>query len=136
MGSTATTMVVWTARSVLAVVFGFACIEKFRDPDGSVRGALELDVPERFAPLVSRALPAVEAVIAVGVLVPATSSGAAVAGLLLLVMFTIAVLRMLANGRAPMCFCFGSRNAQPAGRDTVLRNIALAALCVVVAISP
>ena len=129
-------MVVWFARVVLAAVFGFACVEKFRDADGSVRGALELDVPRRLAPLVGRALPAVEAVVAAGVLVPATSTVAAVAGLLLLVMFTIAVLRVLASGRAPMCFCFGSRNAQPAGRDTVIRNIALAALCVVVAMSP
>jgi uncharacterized membrane protein YphA (DoxX/SURF4 family) len=134
-GNDATLAVVWVARIVLAAVFGYAAVTKFRDPVGSARGAQELDVPERFVSLVGRFVPLAETCVALAIVVPPLSAASAAVGLVLLVAFTAAVVRVLSKGRVPMCFCFGSRNAQPANRDAVVRNIALAALCIVVMVS-
>ena len=133
---TATSALVWVARIVLASVFGFAGAMKLRDADSAAQGARELDVPERFVFLVGRALPLVELSIAVSVLVPPLSAVSAAIGLVVLVAFTVAILRVLSVGRTPMCFCFGARRALPADRSAVVRNVALVALCLVVMVSP
>ncbi len=135
MVNNATTAAVWAARIVLAAVFGYAAVTKLQDAEGSVRGTRELEIPERFVSLVSRALPLVEIAVAVTIVVPPLSPVSAALGLVLLVAFTAAIVRVRSKGRVPMCFCFGSRNAQPADRDAVVRNVALAALCIVVMVS-
>ncbi len=121
---------------VLAAVFAAAAWAKARDPEGTRTGAIGLGVPVGFAAAVARALPVVEVVVvvllAVGVFVHAVAVAGATLALVLLGLFTLAIARTLAAGRAPACHCFGSRGAAPIGADTVVRNLALAALAVVV----
>lgn len=55
--------------------------------------------------------------------------GAAVAGLMLLVAYTVLIARLLRSGdEAPPCACFGSWSARPVSGRTVARNVALAGL--------
>lgn len=124
--------VIWLARITIAAVFALAAVAKFRDPEASLAGATDLGVPAPAAPLVARAVPALEGLAAALILLPATSAVGAVLGLVLLAVFTVAVVRVLRSGRVPMCFCFGNQRAAPAGTDTVVRNVALGAMCVVV----
>lgn len=124
----------------MAVVFGVAAMAKLRNPMASAQGARELHVPTRLVPIVARLVPALEATVA-GLLViptvpPFVSIVGAVLAMFMLTAFTFAIVRLLRKGHTPTCFCFGSRNPQPAGSDTVLRNLALCALCVVVALGP
>jgi uncharacterized membrane protein YphA (DoxX/SURF4 family) len=129
-------LVTLVSAFVLAAVFAAAASAKARDPEGTRTGAIGLGVPVRFAALVASALPVVEAVVvlllAVGAFVSAVAVVGAALALVLLALFTIAIARTLRAGRAPACHCFGTRGAAPIGADTVVRNLALAALAVVV----
>jgi uncharacterized membrane protein YphA (DoxX/SURF4 family) len=56
---------------------------------------------------------------------------AAVTALLVLVGFTVLILRRLAEGRRPPCACFGAWSTKPLGRGHVVRNLGFIALAVV-----
>jgi hypothetical protein len=51
--------------------------------------------------------------------------------LLVLVGFTVLILRRLAEGRRPPCACFGAWSTKPLGRGHVVRNLGFIALAVV-----
>ena len=72
----------------------------------------------RFLPLVELSL---GALLVPGVGLPWT----ALAALVLLVGFTVAVAARLVQGRRVPCGCFGESSAAPVGRDTVVRNLVL-----------
>ncbi|MVU79764.1 hypothetical protein GPX89_21285 [Nocardia sp. ET3-3] len=119
---------VWAARLVLAVVFGLSAWGKFADAAGTRKAVGEFGIPLAWVPAVAWGLPGVEAAVAVAVLPPWTAAGAALVAILLLGMFTGAVVRLLRHGRRPVCSCFGAASAAPIGRGTVVRNIVLIAL--------
>jgi uncharacterized membrane protein YphA (DoxX/SURF4 family) len=56
---------------------------------------------------------------------------AAATALLVLVGFTVLILRRLAEGRRPPCACFGAWSTKPLGRGHVVRNLCFIALAVV-----
>jgi uncharacterized membrane protein YphA (DoxX/SURF4 family) len=56
---------------------------------------------------------------------------AAVVALLVLVGFTVLILRRLAEGQRPPCACFGAWSTKPLGRGHVVRNVGFIALAVV-----
>ena len=122
--------VLFVGRVLLVVVFLAASRAKLLDRPGAAQGAADLGVPARFTQLVAVALPAVEFLTALLLIIPATVKVGAAFGAMLLVVFTVAIVRVLRAGRRPMCFCFGSKRAQPVSRDTVVRNVALTAIAV------
>ncbi|MQY30856.1 MauE/DoxX family redox-associated membrane protein [Nocardia aurantia] len=113
---------VWVSRLAVAGVFGLSAVGKLADRAATARAAHEFGVPIRWSATVAVALPALEGVIALGVLPERTAVVAACGAIALLVVLTAAVLRLLARGARPACSCFGAASAEPIGGATVFRN--------------
>jgi uncharacterized membrane protein YphA (DoxX/SURF4 family) len=113
----------------LAIVFVAAAVGKARDRRGTIEAVGELGVPIRFASGVADVLPAVECLAALLLIATPTRPFGATLAAALLVVFTLAMLRQLRNGHRPRCNCFGSLASRPIGADTIVRNVALIALC-------
>jgi peroxiredoxin len=121
-----TEYVVWSLRFATAAVFAFAAVGKFAEPDSVRQSLAEFGVPARFTAPGSRALPALELAVAVLVLPPSTAVAGTVAALVLLAVFTAAVLVQLRRGRRPRCSCFGA--SAPVSGWTPVRNAGFAGL--------
>lgn len=122
---------------VLIGVFAVSALAKLSDRSATAIAARSLGVPERLSGPVSRLLPAAELGIAgalvVGLFVAPIRRLGAAGAIALLGMFTMAMIRTLRRGNAPLCLCFGSLGARPIGTESVIRNAALVALGVVAA---
>lgn len=128
-------IVIWMARVTIASVFATAASAKLRDRQSSREGATELGVPRSLVLPIALLLPIVEMAVAVSVLLqPSRRLGAGI-GAILLLMFSLAIVRVLRTGHSPRCFCFGSRRESLAGRSTLVRNATLTVLCLAVALS-
>ena len=123
------------ARLVLAAVFAVAGVAKLADLQGSRRAVAAFGVPTGLAGVVGVALPLAELAVAVLLLPEATAWWGALGALLLLLLFCAAIGVSLARGRAPDCHCFGQLHSAPAGRSTLLRNGALAAVAAFVLVA-
>jgi len=109
---------------VLAGIFVRAGVSKAARPAGTIAGFVALGVPG--APVVARALPAVEIALAVALLSFPRIGG--VAALVTLGAFSAFLTRAVRAGVTAGCNCFGQARADPvSGRDLV-RNAMLAAL--------
>jgi len=118
----------WLARLVVAAVFLVAAVAKARDQAGTRTSVVAFGVPTGAAPAVAVGLPVLELMAAVLILIPDTAVvGAALACLLLLV-FTLAVARLLLRGERPACRCFGQVSSDPIGPSTLVRNLVLLAI--------
>ncbi len=108
----------------LAAALGFAAVAKLTDRAGTRRSFEELDL--RSAAALSVIVPFGELLAAVG-LVVAPAAGAAFA-LLLMIAFTVVVVRVVRSGAAVACACFGalSRRRSRLGWGSVVRNVAMA----------
>src|SRR3954451_5313287 len=115
------------ARLVLAGVFIVAGVGKLLDRGGSRRALRDFGVPEPLTRFGATALPLAELATAAALLVQPAAPWGAVAGLVLLVGFTVGIVNALARGRAPDCHCFGTVHSAPAGRRQIVRNGVLAA---------
>jgi hypothetical protein len=123
----------FAARIVLAVVLASSAIAKLR-ARAAVREQVATLVSERAATVVAPLLPAVELLVAVG-LVAWWSPVPGVVALVLLALFTVVLLR--AEARHVPCVCFGaSKLDAPVGPAGVIRNGYLAALAVLATGSP
>ncbi|MFC8047697.1 MauE/DoxX family redox-associated membrane protein [Nocardia sp. NPDC057353] len=122
---------VWVSRLMLGMVFGLAAAGKFLDGAATRKAVGEFGVPVRAVPAVAAGLPWLEAALAAGVLIRPLAGVAAGAAVLVLLVFTGAVLRLLRAGERPACACFGA-SEQPIGRVTLVRNGILLALAAVV----
>lgn len=120
------------ARVLLAAVFAVAAAGKALDQAGARRAVTDFGLPAEFAPLAARMLPALEAAVAATLMVSAVARAGAAGALLLLVVFTGAMLAALARGEAPTCHCFGAVAAHPVGWGAVARNLGLALAAVAV----
>lgn len=123
---------------VLSGVFIVSGVAKVRDLMATVTAAEALGVPLRLTRAVARFLPAAELSIAVALIAglfwsPVRRAGA-FAAIALLGVFTFAMARALARGNAPICHCFGSLSSRPINAESVVRNGALVALGLVVAV--
>jgi peroxiredoxin/uncharacterized membrane protein YphA (DoxX/SURF4 family) len=116
------------ARGLLVLVFVTAGVAKLLDLQGS-RQALEgFGVPRRLVPGAAILLPLAELATAVALVFPASARWGGVAALLLLLAFIAGIAHALSQGQAPDCHCFGQLHSAPAGRETLVRNAALAVL--------
>ncbi len=120
------------ARVLLAAAFALAGVTKLADRAGSRTALEEFGMPRRLAAPGGVALPVCELAVALGLLIPTTAWWSAIAALVLLSIFSTAIGANLARGREPDCHCFGQVHSAPAGWPTLLRNLALAAVAIVV----
>jgi peroxiredoxin/uncharacterized membrane protein YphA (DoxX/SURF4 family) len=116
---------VLAARILLAAVFAVAGIAKLLDRDGSREALRGFAVPERLVRPVAAVLPIAELAIALALVPAATARWAALAAAALLGIFSFAIARSMAQGRAPDCHCFGQLHSEPVGAATLVRNNAL-----------
>jgi methylamine dehydrogenase accessory protein MauD len=123
------------ARIALAVVLAAAGIGKLRDRSGARDAFVGFGVPQALAPALAVLVPLAELVLAVLLIPVATAAWAAAAALLLLAVFTGAILLNLSRGRTPACNCFGSASRKPIGGGTLVRNLVLMALAAFVAVA-
>lgn len=118
------------AGAVVGVVLVASGALKLAHPGWPAQAA-DLGVPRWLARLV----PAVElglgAVLAVGLALPASAWAAAG----LLVAFTALLARTLAQGRRPVCACFGRWSRRPIGPWSLVRNAVLLVLAVTAAVA-
>src|SRR5258705_5376502 len=113
-------------RIALSGVFGVAGVTKLIDPRGTRDAVKNFGAPEPLVPAVSLALPIVELASAAGLLFTDTSRVSALAALLVLMLFIVAISVNLARGHTHDCHCFGQLYSRPLGWPTLARNIAFA----------
>jgi thiol-disulfide isomerase/thioredoxin/uncharacterized membrane protein YphA (DoxX/SURF4 family) len=113
------------ARLLLAAVFVVAGLAKLMDRAGARRALVDFGVPPSLSTSLGVLLSLVELAVAVALIPTATAWWAALAALLLLIVFIAAIGLSLARGRAPSCRCFGQIAAGPIGRSTLIRNAGL-----------
>jgi peroxiredoxin len=124
--------VVLAARIGLAVVFLVAAIGKFADLRGSRASLVGFGVPERVAGVLGTLLPIAELCVAVALVPAASAQWAAVGALVLLLGFIGGITVALRRGEAPDCNCFGAIHSAPVSTTTLVRNVALAAVSLLV----
>jgi peroxiredoxin len=124
-----------SARLVLALVFALGGLAKLRDRRGARQALVDFGLPARLAAPVGILLPLVELAVAAALIARSTAARGAIAALSLLVVFAIAIVRVLREGRRPDCHCFGQLHSHPAGWGSVVRNLALAGLAAVIAVA-
>jgi uncharacterized membrane protein YphA (DoxX/SURF4 family) len=97
------------ARLIVGVVDLWAGLVKFPDPAGNVRQVRAFDIlPEAIVPTVGHALPTVEIIIGVALILGLLTRVFAVIGALFLVAFIIGIASAWARGLEINCGCFGS----------------------------
>jgi hypothetical protein len=118
------------ARITLAAAFGLSAATKLAAPAELARGLADFGVPSARA--VARALPPVEAALAVLLVAVQGSAWPVYLAIAVLVAFTAAVVANLAGEHPAPCPCFGppGAGARPVSAATVARNGALIGLAV------
>ena len=122
------------ARLLLAAVFVTAGVAKLLDRPGSRNALTGFGVPAALVPAAVILLPLAELATAVALVPTATAQWGALAALLLLLAFAAGIANAMRQGKAPDCHCFGQLSSAPAGRSTLIRNLALAVPAAYVAI--
>lgn len=128
----------WVLRWALAGVWLLAAVHKAADP-GAFRAAVAgyRLVPGPLAGAVARTLFCIELAVAAGLVIPATSGRAGLAGAALLALYAGAMTVNLARGRRDLdCGCSAPGTARPLGEELLVRNGVLAALSLVAALPP
>jgi hypothetical protein len=120
------------ARWALAGVFLVAALSKALASRGARRQQsllVDLGVAPRLDRIVSWLLPIVEAVIAVACVVT-SGPWAPLSAAMLLIVFTLVLVRALRRGTTTPCNCFGMLQTRALSWKAVLRNVVLLALAV------
>src|SRR5579859_1168630 len=121
-------------RALLAAVFVVAAIGKLVDRPAARRALADFRVPRALVLPIGWLLPATELAVAVLLLVQPLGRAAAFAAAGLLALFMVGVAAAMARGEAPDCNCFGQIGTAPAGKGTLIRNAALAAVAIFVGV--
>ncbi|HEX6533399.1 MAG TPA: MauE/DoxX family redox-associated membrane protein [Gemmatimonadaceae bacterium] len=114
--------IAFLARLFLAAVFLVAALGKLADRRGSRRALTEFGVPRVLAAPVAAMLPVIELAVAALLVPRATARSGAIAAMVLLGVFIVAIGISLARGRQPDCHCFGQLHSAPVGWSTLARN--------------
>lgn len=114
----------------LASVFVVSGIAKLTDRDGTRQAVAGFGVPESLVGTVATLLAPIELVVALALVVPATTVPGLIGSLLLLSIFTGAVGAAMRAGRQPECHCFGRIGGADISGRTAVRNAVLAAFAV------
>ncbi|WP_410873098.1 MauE/DoxX family redox-associated membrane protein [Nocardia sp. A7] len=125
---------VWGSRLVLAGAFGLSTWGKLADRPATRKALVDFGIHIRWAPWVAVGLPVIEGLVAVGAVLPWTAGIAGAVSVLLLAVFTAAIVRLLLRGEHPNCSCFGAASAGPIGPVTLVRNGLLLALAALVTV--
>jgi uncharacterized membrane protein YphA (DoxX/SURF4 family) len=115
------------ASILLGLVFLMSGASKLAAGPGWPEQARGLGAPSFVVPV----LPWFEIVLGAVLVMQLAPTLAAVAALLVLVGFTVLIVRRLAEGRHPPCACFGAWSTKPLGRGHVVRNLGFIGLAVV-----
>jgi len=113
-------------RIALSAVFGIAGVTKLIDPTGTREAVKNFGSPDPLAPALAIVLPIAELAIAATLLFTTTVVAGALAGLLILVLFIVAIIINLARGQTHDCHCFGQIYSRPLGWPTLARNLSFA----------
>lgn len=120
--------------TIAAIIVGAALIWagvfKLLDGPAWPKAAADMGVSRPIA----RVVPFVELSIGVTLIVPVLRPWPAIAAIVLLLAFTVVILRRILDGSRPPCACFGSRSNRPLGPIHVLRNVGLIAAATVAAV--
>ncbi|MBX3243567.1 MAG: redoxin domain-containing protein [Acidobacteria bacterium] len=119
-------------RVTLAGIFAVASVGKLIDRKGSENAARDFGVPDGAVGVFAVALPLAEMAVAILLLFTETSWYAGVAGLIMLLSFTVGMIYQIVKGNAPDCHCFGQIHSEPVGKMSVVRNAVFAAIAGVV----
>jgi uncharacterized membrane protein YphA (DoxX/SURF4 family)/thiol-disulfide isomerase/thioredoxin len=119
-------LIIILIRIALSAVFAVAGVTKLLDQSGTREAVENFGVPGSLAPTFSVVLPIAELTIAVGTLFAGTTGASALAALLLLGLFIIAISVNLARGHTHDCHCFGQIYSRPLGWPTLVRNLIFA----------
>ena len=129
------------ARLIVGVVDLLAGLVKFPDPAGNVRQVRAFDIlPEAIVPTVGHALPTIEIIIGVALILGLLTRLFAVIGALFFLAFIIGIASAWARGLEINCGCFGSHGvpADPHRQYAVdiARDIGLLICCLWLTIWP
>lgn len=119
-------------RLALSAIFAAAGATKLGDQPGTQTAVRNFGSPETLIPLISILLPILELVIAAGLLFANSAAVSALAALVMLVFFILAISVNLARGHTHDCHCFGQIYSRPLGWPTLLRNLIFALGAVIV----
>jgi peroxiredoxin len=123
------------ARLGLATVFAAAALGKLADRDGSRLALRRFGVPAGLVAAIGVGLPVFELLVTGGLVLVASAAWAAGGAVALLLVFCVAIVRLLARGETPDCHCFGMVGSAPVGRGTLARNVVLIAVAGFVAVA-
>ena len=112
------------AGFLLAIVFVFAAVSKFRDPTRTEKSIAALGLP--FPKFLASLLPSVELLCSVLLAIDPRSGGPCAVALL--VAFTTLIAAQMLSGNPQDCACFGSWSTKQISSWDLLRNIILIAL--------
>lgn len=107
-------------------MFAIAGLAKCTNLAGSRKAIGDFGAPTWLAQPVGTLLPIVELAVAAFLLAGSSAWWGALAALVLLLAFVVAIALNLLNGRNPNCNCFGHIKPEPIGWTTVIRNATLA----------
>lgn len=119
-------LIIVLLRIALSAVFGIAGVTKLLDQRGTREAVKNFGAPESLAPALSIVLPIAELAIAAGLLFDRTTRTSALAALLVLGLFVVAISVNLARGQTHDCHCFGQLYSRPLGWPTLARNLIFA----------
>lgn len=119
-------------RLGLSTVFGVAAVTKLIDQRGTQEAVRNFGSPAAIGPALAILLPVAELAIAFGLLFATTTSASALAALLVLALFVVAIAVNLVRGNTHDCHCFGQLYSRALGRSTLVRNLVFAAFAVFV----
>lgn len=121
-------------RLMLALVLTVWALTKVADRGGPHAGQASFGVPVRLRPVAARLIPVLAMGVGIGLL-PATSAWPAAIGAFgLLIVFALAIVANLVQGRSPQDHCFGQLSSATLSWRTVRRNSALIAGTIVIAV--
>src|SRR4029079_28262 len=90
-------------RLVLCAVFVSSALAKLKDRDGTRQAVIDFGAPRRISRLLAAIVPALELLLAIGLLVVATSQVSAAAMAVLLAIFTVVITVSILRGKRTVC---------------------------------
>lgn len=125
--------VIEVSRLAAGLILGLAALMKMRSPAGGADLLRTVGVDGRLGRLLLGVSTVAELALAAALLLDIASRLAAVAGLILLALFTVVLGFNLLRRNGARCGCFGELTAAPAGAGAILRNFFLGGLFVAAA---
>ena len=121
---------------LVALVFVVAGLAKIASPSATAQNLVGFGVPKEVAKPAGLALGCTECVLGVLLPWPGFAAWPALGAMTLIAVLSAGVGYQLARGRTPACHCFGQVHERPISPWTLVRNLALLAATLCIALSP